>query len=494
MIVCAMASFPPRQAGMMRAINDLLPQCDKMYVYLNGYSALPPGWPDDPKLHHILAGPGCTMPDVGSHGKMHWVGRDKDAYYATADDDIFYPPDYIAHMKAWLDKYERKVVLTMHGSIVSNIGGAISRDKHWWKTRTLYGYSDAIPRDEAVHQAGTAVSIFHPSTIGLGADFRGSEKGSGDDEDLAIWCQRHNIPTIRAAGKANWILPNGDVLKVQALHRNPVTRQRANLKMRGYRKWKIRQQGPTPPPAPPDNLAVPDGHCFDKIEPNAENYAFFNRILSSDALAAFALCAIKERRPLSVVRMADGERAIMQYGRTGVIKDGFLNDAAWLQRYGLDGADLKQVAERLEWAGREADFLACTISGTFHKIFNTHQFFPDRVQFVDQFYPMFWKAKGRVLPILRAAPVLIAHRDHELLAFEMRERYGIPHIEGVSLSSWRDHDAVLASAKASAAHTILLSGGAAGKALCVRIAKECGKVALDVGEALGRTWCSIMED
>ena len=78
--VIGMATFPPRRAGMQLVVNALLPQCDKFYLYLNGYTARPAELPSDPRLICFLAGPGCDLPDLSSNGKFHMLGVD-DGYY-----------------------------------------------------------------------------------------------------------------------------------------------------------------------------------------------------------------------------------------------------------------------------------------------------------------------------------------------------------------------------------------------------------------------------
>jgi hypothetical protein len=229
------------------------------------------------------------------------------------------------------------------------------------------------------------------------------------------------------------------------------------------------------------------GPDFSKIVLSDEDKAFCNKILSSDALAAMLIDRIKKQVPTSVIRMSDGERSIIVHSQGGETA-AWLRDAQWLRRYGLTGADLTQVGTDLLWAGKEADFLACTISGLFWDIFRVHQFFPDRTQFIDQFYPQLWKATDRVGAVLRAGPVLILHREHARLTQVFKKLYKLPDITGLPLNSWQDHANYLLRLKQHPASTILVSGGAYGKVFCVRLAQVTGKVVLDVGEAMTGQW------
>jgi len=232
---------------------------------------------------------------------------------------------------------------------------------------------------------------------------------------------------------------------------------------------------------------IPEGPCFDKIELTDEQRAFCHKILSSDALAALLIDRIKNKVPTSLIRMSDGERAYMAYSQ-GKSATGFMADPAWLKRYGLVNADARQIGKDLLWAGNEADFLACTISGLFWECFVVHPYFPDRKVFIDQFFPSCWQATDRVGAVLRAAPSLVLHREQATIVPVLKERYDLANIDGVVLDSWRDHKRLLEELKDHPAGLVLVSGGAAGKAFIVRLAQATGKVVLDVGEAMQGVW------
>ena len=225
-----------------------------------------------------------------------------------------------------------------------------------------------------------------------------------------------------------------------------------------------------------DNLTLDDGQR-----------AFCNKILSSDALAALLIDRTIRGVPTSLIRMSDGERAFMAHAR-GDKPTSFMRDPRWLARYGLTGADQKKVGEDLLWAGQQADYLACTISGLFHGAFVLHPYFPEREQFIDQFWPAMMKVTDRVGPLLRAAPSLVLHREWGSIVPELKSRSKLVDIHGERLDSWRDHDALMERVRRHHAGLVLVSGGASGKAFIVRLAQYTGKVVLDVGEAMQGCW------
>lgn len=224
---------------------------------------------------------------------------------------------------------------------------------------------------------------------------------------------------------------------------------------------------------------------FKDTDLNLDQWVFTNYIMSSDALACQILTRIKRKVPTSVIRTSDGEGSLIKAGAGGGVAS-WLRNPAWLKRYGMEGADLKAQAQRLLWAGDNADYLACTISGVFHPSFNTHQYWPTRTRYVDQFYAKMWCATGRMQAILQQQPVLVLHNSWERVCAGLEKAY-VCKTAGIRLSSWRDHAGIVEAVRTHAHGTVLVSGGPTGKALCVELAQATGKVVLDLGETLTET-------
>ncbi len=226
---------------------------------------------------------------------------------------------------------------------------------------------------------------------------------------------------------------------------------------------------------------------FDDLNLTPDLISFCYKILSSDALAALILDRLKKGQSASVIRMSDGERAFMAHAQ-GAAPTAFMKDPSWLARYGLTGIDQKKVGKDLLWAGQNADFLACTISGVFDASYRVHPYFPKRQHFIDQFWPTLWWATDRVASVLRHGPVMVLHREHVSIVPVLRAKYQLTAVEGRSLDSWKDHDRLIAEMKNHPTRLMLVSGGASGKAFCVRLAQQAHKVVLDVGESLQGIW------
>jgi hypothetical protein len=95
-VFIGLASIPSRRRSLEQVVAKLLPQCGQMGVYLNN-------WDDIPKFlrnSKITIARSQDHGDVRDNGKYFFLDSSKLRYYASVDDDIEYPFDYIQTMKA----------------------------------------------------------------------------------------------------------------------------------------------------------------------------------------------------------------------------------------------------------------------------------------------------------------------------------------------------------------------------------------------------------
>ena len=214
-----------------------------------------------------------------------------------------------------------------------------------------------------------------------------------------------------------------------------------------------------------------------------DELVYCHKTLSSDALAALVLDAMDRHTPLSVARFSDGELAVLNSGASGK-PTGCTTNAVWLKQYGLEGADMKQVAEDLRYAAEHSTFVSPTISGIYLSQFNLYPYMKDRPRYIDAFYVYFWKHADRIESILKAAKsIYIINRDWKKMATAMSGKFGMvgTRITGFPLDNWRQVPDAWADAVAAQAELVLVSGGPAGKRLPADIAQAHPCVALDVG-------------
>lgn len=100
MIRAHLASFPPRASILMQTLATILPQVDRLYICLNDYDQIPQELGDDARIHAMI--PDRDLKDAG---KFAFTPQPDDIVF-TIDDDILYPPDYVARTLRGFDEVD----------------------------------------------------------------------------------------------------------------------------------------------------------------------------------------------------------------------------------------------------------------------------------------------------------------------------------------------------------------------------------------------------
>ena len=110
-IIAGIASVPSRKDMLVRTVESLLPQVDKVCVALNGYA-------DVPIELRNLRNVECVIMDnsLGDGAKMSFVIPD--VIYLSCDDDLLYPKGYAQYMISKAKQY--KSIVTLHGRQFKN--------------------------------------------------------------------------------------------------------------------------------------------------------------------------------------------------------------------------------------------------------------------------------------------------------------------------------------------------------------------------------------
>lgn len=95
-VFIGLASIPQRRNSLEQVVRRLLPQCGQMGVYLNNWDEVP-YFLRNPKISVVRS---QDHGDARDNGKFFFVESSQLRYYASVDDDIEYPHDYIEKMLA----------------------------------------------------------------------------------------------------------------------------------------------------------------------------------------------------------------------------------------------------------------------------------------------------------------------------------------------------------------------------------------------------------
>jgi len=218
---------------------------------------------------------------------------------------------------------------------------------------------------------------------------------------------------------------------------------------------------------------------------SANNAQHIMRIISSEAVGELCADAIVRGAGFAVVRMGDGEAELLRARVTPGYVPWFWQDAGWRSKYGVDGMDLIDCAERVYAAGIGADVIGINLLGLYDESWAAWRYLPPNRRYCDQYVHIHIAATGTLTRLAGLAKTAIIHREAAKLVQEFSRKFRALKPVPIVCNSWRDHDKVYEQAKQSGCKLFLISVGAAGKALGVKIAKELSAVVLDCGEAMG---------
>ena len=186
MIVAGLATIERRFYSLMDTIDSLLPQVDHLHVHCNDY--LPEARLAERDRLTVSYGP-----DYGDAGKFFAYDGTSDCL--TCDDDLIYPPDYVAKMLAGRARHPNSV-LSFHGAFMPPGWQQYFRDRHGFPC--LGG----VPFDTGVHVIGTGVALIPP---GLDRDELSAAPRNMADINVAVQAHRLKMPLWVLAHDAGWI-------------------------------------------------------------------------------------------------------------------------------------------------------------------------------------------------------------------------------------------------------------------------------------------------
>ena len=200
MIIAGMASFKLRRDVLRRTLTTVLPQVDRLILYLNDYASLPREWVGMEGLDKVKVIPGhLNKGDIGDVGKF-WVLQESraDDVVVTLDDDILYPPDLVSVLLRGLSEH-RGCAVSCHGATLPEY------PLDYYKSRTQYHAKNAQEVDLPVHVVGTGITAFVRSTVKFGL----SAFSSANMADIwfAVAAKKQGLPLVCLRRAGGWIQP-----------------------------------------------------------------------------------------------------------------------------------------------------------------------------------------------------------------------------------------------------------------------------------------------
>jgi len=218
-VIAALASIPDRREMLADAVASLLPQCDRVRVFLNNY----PDIPDFLNHPRIDIRRSQDWDDKGDAGKFGWIeALDESGYRIAADDDLIFAPHFTTEMVAGLRRHADHAFVALHGILLRQ---PIAR-YYAEVSRHAFHFENPLAQDRAVHVLGTNAFAWHSTKLPLRwADFAHRNMA---DIFVALYAQRAAIPMITLARPRRLAWQNGqeDGFETIYAHSQKATRSR----------------------------------------------------------------------------------------------------------------------------------------------------------------------------------------------------------------------------------------------------------------------------
>lgn len=193
MKIASLATVPDRVHRLGDVVESLLPQVDRVNVYLNGHTELPVCLQRDT----VRVAWSCAHGDMGDAGKFFWAGALRNSYHFTCDDDIAYPRDYASTLIDAIERYDRRAIVSVHGAVLHEPLTS------YYRNRTTYPCLGDVAVDHQADVLGTGVLAYHTSTVQL--SFHDFHAPNMADIWCAIAAKRQDVPRVVIAHRRGWL-------------------------------------------------------------------------------------------------------------------------------------------------------------------------------------------------------------------------------------------------------------------------------------------------
>ena len=230
-IIASIATYPERKKTFKDTIDSIIDQVDILRVYLNEYKEIPEFLLNNEKIK-IFLGEDCDG-NIRAKGKFYGV-ENINGYLFTIDDDLIYPQDYIRKMVSYLDKFECRSIVTIHGKIINENPKNYYRD--YGKS---FRFQDEKKKIVDIHIPGTGVMALHTDKIKLKYD--DIKNGSYVDLFIGLQSQKNDIPVKIIPHKKNWVRGNPKNHPTKNLYYQNLKKHNNQTSLLRSIKWKIKK-------------------------------------------------------------------------------------------------------------------------------------------------------------------------------------------------------------------------------------------------------------
>lgn len=221
-------------------------------------------------------------------------------------------------------------------------------------------------------------------------------------------------------------------------------------------------------------------------------------IISSELMFTHVLNAVKLKRPLTIIRMGDGEAGLMNY-YTSNNKPIWLTQS-WLDKVGIsqtDEYDIKNIGKRLIDAAYKTDFLGTSIWALSQadETWSIEKYIPAKRGYrCSNWYHLEWYATGCAQTLLMNCTYALMHNDainaNKIIQqrFSVDKRFKTKLKDSGTFTMYKNFLDAEDYIKNTNYDVYLISGGPEFKSKMFDISRKYNKILLDVGHGITRCW------
>jgi len=190
-ITAIMTTIPSREKALLKVIDSIYDQVNSIRIVFNGYAQTPDWVKGMPKVIS------CVDPSNKYSDCAKWRIAPDEGYVFSIDDDIYYPEDYVSVLIKKIEEYDRRKVVTVHGSYFK------LPFLDFRKSKRCSLFSSELDRDVQVNMVGSGTLGYHTDTIKP----RFSDFISPGRSDIwfSALCYKKCIPIVCIARKEGWL-------------------------------------------------------------------------------------------------------------------------------------------------------------------------------------------------------------------------------------------------------------------------------------------------
>lgn len=191
-VAIVMPTIPRRAEAARETIARLSPQCDRLYVHLDGYESVPSWVPATARcfVHQQTRGPSVRYSVVPD-----------EKYVLFVDDDLHHPPDYAKQAIRALKRSGLRAAVAFHAA--------------WWmadappryRARKVIAYSEGSAKDQRVTYVGSGtLTMRRADLVDIDREIPDAFRFE-DDVWISAALARAGIRCVRPKSPKDWIRP-----------------------------------------------------------------------------------------------------------------------------------------------------------------------------------------------------------------------------------------------------------------------------------------------